>query len=157
MPIVTFNNSTAVVSSTQQIVSSTFGPASVLHSSPSTKRKECKVGDYGGKSGVNNYLMLVQMVAKYNGWSEEECALNLAVSLKGLARSILPTDPNDPVPSYGELCERLREGFGPLRQASYHRSELSAIMRGPKETVRALVERLRPVPLLSFISHYIFY
>ena len=90
------------------------------------------------------------MVAKYNGWSKEERAMNLAANLKESARSILPTDPNDPIPSYGEQCERLRESFGPLKQASYHRAEISAITRGPKETVRALIERLRPVAVLAY-------
>ena len=47
IPVVTFSNSTAVVSSTQQSVSGAFAPAPVLRSSPSTKRKERKVGDYG--------------------------------------------------------------------------------------------------------------
>ena len=150
MPFVAFNNNTAVVSSTQQIVSNAFAPASVFNSSPLTKRKEHKVVDYGEESGVNNYLMQFQMVAKYIGWSEEECAVNLSANLKGPARSILPTDPNDPVPSYGELCERLRESFDPLRQASYHRAEISAITRKPKETVRALVEQLRPVGVLAY-------
>ena len=78
-------------------------------------------------------MMQFQMVAKYNGWSEE-CAVNLAASLKGPARSILQTDPNDPVPSYRELCERLRESFGPLIQVSSHRAKLRAITRGPKES-----------------------
>ena len=59
-------------------------------------------------------------------------------------------DPNDPVPSYEELCEKLRESFGPLRQTSYHRAEFSTITRGPTETVRALVERLRPVTVLAY-------
>ena len=76
MLIVTFNNSTVVVSSTQQTVSSVFVPASVLNSFLSTKCKERKVSDYGGESGVHNYLMQFQMVAKYNGVSEEKCAVN---------------------------------------------------------------------------------
>jgi hypothetical protein len=113
-------------------------------------RKEKRVMDYGGEPDVDNYLSQFNLIAEYNGWTDREKAIALAASLKGNARLVLPTDGLARTITFEQLCERLRESFGPVRQSSYHITALNAVTRRVRETVRALVDRLRPMARLAY-------
>jgi hypothetical protein len=108
-------------------------------------RREKKVGDYNGEPEVEAYLRQFQIIATYNNWSRGECGMMLAASLRGPARQVLPTDPSEPLPSYAELCARLRERFGPVTQPAFHMAALNAVTRRDKEQVQELVARIRPL------------
>ena len=120
------------------------------HAATHTRRKEKKCGEYSGDTDVDSYIRQFDMIASYNGWSDADKALELSASLRGNARQTVLAAPDAASLTYVELCQRLRESYGPVLQPVFHATALDAVTRRPKETVRQLVDRLRPMGQLAY-------
>jgi len=71
--------------------------------------------------GRSSYLTQFRMLAHLNHWSKEEKATLLAVSLRGVALTVLSNLPAERRSDYQALVSALENHFGTAHQAELHR------------------------------------
>ena len=81
-----------------------------------------------------------RMLARINGWKEEEKATYLSVSLKGPALTVLTVLNKIPTESYDALVSALETCFGSARQAELHRVRFKARLRKRDKDLPKLAE-----------------
>jgi len=72
-------------------------------------------------NGHSSYLTQFRMLAHLNHWSKEEKATLLAVSLRGVALTVLSSLPAERRSDYQALVSVLENHFGTAHQAELHR------------------------------------
>jgi hypothetical protein len=101
-------------------------------------RKEIKVDNYAGDSSVEAYIAQFKLIAQRNGWPRSEWANELALRLRGEARSLILPDDKSTVPSFKELCTKLVARFGLPKAPSLYVAQLRGRKRRDKETIPEL-------------------
>ena len=120
-----------------------------------------KAREFDGCSGLEEYLVHFERVARINNWDESAMADYLLVSLKGQALEVACSLNKELQSNYAELVKVLDRRFGSERQRVRHRAELSTRRRRPGETVaelgqviRKLVKRAYPDSGLAFQDEF---
>ena len=128
----------AAKENTLRVTAPTFTPAS----SSISAGAGCTLGDrdsshshqrpppYDGRSPWDAQF---QMLATVNGWSTQEKAANLAVSLKGAGVNVLNGIPADQLYDYDTLLSALEACFGSGHQAELNRMKLKNRVRKREE------------------------
>lgn len=88
------------------------------------------------------YLAQFEVVARAQGWSQEERALNLVTSLKGPAVEVLSQLTPAQQESYTDVVGVLERRYGHQYQAEVYRARFRARVRGRGETLQQLAQDL---------------
>ena len=95
---------------------------------------------YHGTSPLQEYLVHFELCADLNGWTVEEKAKFLGVSLRGAAQSLLI--PGRSGYSYREIVAALQERFGLEGQTEIFMAELQSLTKGSKESYQELADKI---------------
>ena len=87
-------------------------------------RKQKEPMRYNGKGDWDDYLSHFNAVARWNGWSEVECGMQLAISLVDDAREVLSSLPLECRGDYVPLVRALEQRFSPSGRESRYSLEL---------------------------------
>ena len=148
----------AAKDSTLRVAAPTFTPAS----SPISTGSGCAPGDrdssrshqrpppYDGRSPWDAYRTQFQMLATVNGWSTQEKAAYLAVSLKGAAVNVLNGIPAEQLYDYDTLLAALEARFGSGHQAELNRMKLKNRVRKRDEELTELAEDVEKLIRLAY-------
>ena len=107
------------------------------------KRYHKKAMKYDGKSGWLDYLRQFEIIAKLNGWTFEEMAMELATSLDGVARDVLTNLSMSECVDYEALKQALRLRFEPDGQHEVHENDLRNRKRKRTETIPELLQDVK--------------
>ena len=108
-----------------------------------SRRKEKEPSRYDGKSDLRDYLLHFTKVAKTNGWSYEDCGLELGSSLIGDARSVLGDIPEELEDDYIALVQALINCYDPDGRESKYSTEFLSRRCGPREDVATFGQDLK--------------
>ncbi len=103
-------------------------------------RKEVKVDHYAGDSSVESYLVQFKLAARRNGWPEDEWGHELALRLRGEARTLILADGNSKVPSFASMSKQLKRRFGQLDRPTLYAAQLVGRRRRKKESIAELLQ-----------------
>ena len=79
---------------------------------------------FDGKSIWEAYRTQFSLLAELNGWTEQQKAAYLAISLRGSALTVLTNLPEEQRRDYTALSVALQNHFGNTRQAELNRAKL---------------------------------
>ena len=113
-------------------------------------RQMQRPGSYDGRASWDAYHTQFKMLARINGWKEEEKATYLAVSLKGPALTVLNNIPPESLYSYDALVSALETRFGSAHQAELHRVRFKARSRRRDEDLPELAEDIELLARLAY-------
>ena len=113
-------------------------------------RQMQRPGSYDGRASWDAYHTLFKMLARINGWKEEEKVTYLAVSLKGPALTVLNNIPPESLYSYDALVSALETRFGSAHQAELHRVRFKARSRRRDEDLPELAEDIELLARLAY-------
>ncbi len=102
------------------------------------RRRELKVDVYAGDANVEAYLAQFRLAARRNGWPAEEWGDELALRLRGEARTLILPDAHSQPPSFAVIKQKLRARFATPANPALHVAQLRARRRKEKETVAEL-------------------
>ena len=105
---------------------------------------------YDGRSPWDAYRTQFQMLSTVNGWSTEEKAAYLAVSLKWAAVNVLNGIPADQLYDYDTLLAALEARFGNGHQAELNRMKLKNRVRKREEGLTELAEDVEKLIRLAY-------
>ena len=120
-----------------------------LRSSGRTRQRAEK---YDGTMDWADNLKQFEMVADWNGWSEEENAAQLSMSLTGTARQAWADSFSDPhtTMSYAALVKALSQRFKPVGHEEAYKAEFRRRSRGKEETFLEFGHGLRRLAIRAF-------
>ena len=106
--------------------------------------------NYAGDSSIESYIAQFQLAEEKKGWPWSERGNELALHLRGKARSsILPEIGAEP-PTYNKDVKQLRERFGVSKHPSYHVTQIRARRRKDKESLPKLTQWLKKMGLKAY-------
>ncbi len=108
-----------------------------------SRQKEKEPDKYDGKSDLTDYLCHFGKVAKINKWTYTDCGLELAISLMGEARSVLPDLPKLKEDDYLSLVHALIQRFDPPGREYKYSSDFLERCCGPEEDLSEYAHQLR--------------
>ena len=110
--------------------------SSMAQQSGSFSLKKARFPDtFNGRSDFRDWLKQFEIVARWNGWNEEEMGSVLASSLRGSAQQVLRDLPADEVENYESLVQALSRRFQPKGREGLHKDELKSRKKRRDETV----------------------
>lgn len=77
-------------------------------------RKEIKSPTFDGSFEIEEFFIQFEQVARWNGWSKEECASQLIMNLRGSARHVLSEIPLTKSDNYDVLKNICKNYFSPI-------------------------------------------
>ena len=110
---------------------------------PSVRRKEKEPARFNGKSDWSDYLIHFQYVAEWNGWTEEEMGLQLAICLTDEAREVLSSLRASDKHNFSALVDALGCRYSPQGRESQYLMELMNRTCGSDEDVSSFGHTLR--------------
>ena len=119
------------------------GRESVEQTGFKTKRPNKKAMKYDGKSSWLDYLRQFEIIAKLNGWTEEEKAMELATCLDGMARDVLTNLSMEECVDFGTLKQALRMRFEPEGLQEVHENDLRNRRRKRSESIPELLQDIK--------------
>ena len=112
-------------------------------------RKQLKLEKYDGLSvPLETFVAKYKNCAKFNKWTDEECAVFLRDSLTGNASQLLWELKQDA--SADEVIKLLRNRFGNANQMERYRAELNNRRRARGESIQAVYQDIRRLLALAF-------
>ena len=111
--------------------------------SKSLKRERLPDKFDGKTAQWSDYIAQFRTIANYNGWDEEEKAMNLVMSLTGQAREIITSLPPFVIQNFDLLQEILQRRFDPAEMVSAHRTEFQNRKRKPHESAADFAYELK--------------
>ena len=117
---------------------------------PMTKRSSMKVDQYNGQADLLDYLQHFERVSKWNGWSADDKAMQLAMALSGDARMVLTDLPAYVASDFNMLVKALRQRFCPEGHETAYKAEFRRRTRKTGETVREYGYALRRLAARAF-------
>ena len=143
--------------STLHITAPEFTPASSVSTGSGcnsgdreSARSHQRPPPYDGRGPWDAYRTQFQMLATVNGWSTQEKAAYLAVSLKGAAVNVLNGIPADQLYDYDTLLAALEARFGNSHQAELNRMKLKNRVRKREEGLTELAEDVEKLIRLAY-------
>jgi len=115
----------------------------------SHNRKALLPERYDGTTPLTIFLTQLESCAKYNGWSLEDKATHLRVSLRGNAFYIIDDETLGEA-TFEQLVTCLKSRFGTEGQSSLYQSRLRVRRRGKDESLQALYHDVSRMAGLSF-------
>ena len=98
---------------------------------------------FDGTEDWNTYIQHFDWCAEINGWTEQEKAQFLAVSVTGTARQVLAGVDKERLRHYGVVVQILRARFDPVGRMEFHRMQLKNRVRKSEESLSALADDIR--------------
>ena len=128
---------------------------STYHSLPNfsshvSGRSKSKVDKFDGMSDWSDYLKHFELVAAWNGWSREELAVQLSVSLTGTARQIWADSGLAYDFDYDHMVLVLSQRFNPLGQEEAFKAEFRGRSRSKNESFLEHGHALRRLAIKAF-------
>ena len=108
---------------------------------------------FDGKTPWKDYRRHFEACKLANGWNDNQAAIFLAASLKGMALKVLGCCDNDGGQSklqYSGLLKSLDGQFGPGQMAENYLMELRSRRQGTNETLRELGQAVRELVILAY-------
>lgn len=90
---------------------------------PSVRRKEKEPARFNGKSDWSDYLIHFTYVAEWNGWTEDEMGLQLAICLTDEAREVLSSLRASDKHNFSALVDALACRYSPQGRQSSQANE----------------------------------
>ena len=97
-----------------------------------------------------DYLHHFEMVASWNGWSQQEKAMQLAISMQGEARRVLSDISYVPLDNYEALVHELSNRFNPIEKESAFRAEFRNRIRKESESPMQFGYSLKRLAVKAF-------
>ena len=105
---------------------------------------------FDGKSTWEAYRTQFSLLAELNGWTEQQKAAYLAISLRGSALTVLTNIPEEQRRDYTALSAALQNRFGNTRQAELNRAQLRGRTKRREETLPELAEDVERLTRLAY-------
>ena len=93
---------------------------------------------YNGKTDLRAFIAQFSCVSKSNGWNEVQGVAQLTAALRGAAREVLTTVPEDGE-TLEDLYSALKNRFGMDQQSELVKAQLSGCKRRSQESLRELL------------------
>ena len=90
---------------------------------------------YDGKTSAEEYLKRFEQIADWNRWDDEEAAIQLSLHLKGSAKRIVKTLPENQRRSYNHMWSILNSTFGEKVNVMALQEEFWRRTKQPKEHI----------------------
>lgn len=116
----------------------------------STMRRQLKPDTYDGESDWLDYMRHFEKVSIWNGWNDEEKAMQLAMSMTGIARCTLADLPVGITENFCLLNEALRQRFNPEGREVAYKLEFRQRNRKPDESFMDFGYALRRLAIRAF-------
>ena len=114
----------------------THGPFMAPDNSTFYRRKEKTLDTFSGtRTELKDWLCHFEIIARYNGWTEEEKGSNLASSLRGNAQQVLQDLPVGELENYHSILQALKRRFDPEERENIKKSELRKRHKRKDETM----------------------
>ena len=110
-------------------------------------------GTYEGTTPLREYLSHFTLVAQVNGWSSEEAALYLGVSLSGPARRLLSGIDLGAPDGLSRLIAALERRFQPRDQEAIFRAQLKSSRQQKGETVSQVSDAIEQLIRQAYPSY----
>ena len=107
---------------------------------------------FDGGSSWRAYFIQFKLIAKQNGWSDAEKAMQLAASLKGPALDLLGHLPEAQCQDFERLAEALNQRFGVEHQEEAFRVQFRTRSRRPQEPLAVLAQDVERLAYLAYPS-----
>ena len=103
----------------------------------SVKRRMMNPDTYNGESNAfEDYIAHFELVAQWNKWTDEEKAIQLGASLRGVAQKVLGDAPLAERLDYDRIKIALQQRFAPKDRQAIFKTELQNRKRKRSETLR---------------------
>lgn len=102
-----------------------------------------KPGTYDGSTNWGDYLIQFTLIADHYGWDDRNKAIQLAVSLRGAAQTVLSDLSPDQRLSFASLTYALSARFEPIHQSELYRARMKARVRHRGEALPELAQDIR--------------
>lgn len=109
-------------------------------------------GSYDGSSSLVEYLSHFTLVTQVNGWSSQEAALYLGVSLAGPARRLLSGIDLDATDGLDQLVAALERRFQPRDQEAIFRAQLKSKRQQKGESISKLSDSIEQLVRQAYPS-----
>ena len=111
---------------------------------------EWKVATYDGKQDWRSYYIQFQMIASYNGWTEEQQILHLVKALTGNARTVLADMSSQQLDSLSAIVSAIERRYQPKEKTLAHRALFNGRRQNVKEDAASYSEALRLLAVQAF-------
>ncbi len=115
-----------------------------------TRRPKVMPDHYDGKIAWTDFHAHFEVCARVNGWSNEQKADYMAVSLRGAAQQVYSDLPSQSKGDFQAIVRALEGRFHPAHQAELFRAQLRSRVRGPKESLPELGQSIRRLIARSY-------
>jgi hypothetical protein len=109
-----------------------------------------KPATYDGTTEWQDYLIYFEMLAELNEWDARSKALELAISLRGIAQSVLSDLGTEHRMSYRHLVSALQSRFEPTNQSELYRTQVKNRTRKTGESVTELSQDIKRLVRLAY-------
>ena len=124
---------------------------SSIRDSTASRRKQKEPDTFDGNTvQFRDYIVHFERVGKWNNWSEEDMARQLAMALRGDAQKLLSDLTDDQLESYNYLKCVLSKRYDPTERLISHRCEFRSRKRLPNETPSDYAHALKRIASLAF-------
>ena len=89
----------------------------------------------GTETELKDWLCYFEVIAKHNGWTEEDKGFHLATSLRGKAQQVLQDLPAGEIDKYSSILQALKTRFDPEEQENTKRKEFRSRQKAKEETM----------------------
>ncbi|CAG2241344.1 unnamed protein product [Mytilus edulis] len=114
-------------------------------------RREKEPEKFDGKStDYKDYMVHFEQTATWNGWSDDEKAQQLTMSLRGSAQKILGDLKAEQLKNYEELKKILCQRFNPKERVAAYRCEFRTRIRRQNESLQDYGYALRRLVCLAY-------
>ena len=109
-------------------------------------------GSYDGSTSLMEYLSHFMLVTQVNGWTSQEAALYLGVSLSGPARRLLSGVDHGAADGLERLIAALERRFQPRDQEAIYRAQLKARRQQKGESISQLSDAVEQLVRQAYPS-----
>src|ERR1700733_12146728 len=117
---------------------------------PGKVKQWIKLGQFNGSTPVEAFLRKYEIVAKHNGWQEDERLHQLLCSLTEPASQIIWEYDTNINMSSDELVQKLRSRYGSINQPTQYQTQLGTRKQREGEELGSLVQDIRRLLTLAY-------
>lgn len=109
-----------------------------------------KPATYDGKTSLQDYLVQFEMISDMNGWNNTTKAMELVISLRGTAQTILSDIRPELRKDYDHLVKALTDRFEPSNQSELYRCQIKSRLRNKTETLSELGQEIKRLVRMAY-------
>src|SRR3984885_12114126 len=117
---------------------------------PGKVKQWIKLGQFNGSTPVEAFLRKYEIVAKHNGWQEDERLHQLLCSLTEPASQIIWEYDTNINMSSDDLVQKLRSRYGSINQPTQYQTQLGTRKQREGEELGSLVQDIRRLLTLAY-------